>query len=285
MARGFLLVGLGWMLVLLDPYLVWPSQGSKSGFWVVTLNLREEEEARFKGSKIFPGINALILEEDQGGIPEIVALGGLRARKELESIVIELNRGLEPDRRTFVSWPSTGYQRGGKSGLALVSRFPLVRLRNFTPLGSSSLLYGLLDAWGEPLHVFVVWWTLTEREGLDHRTKELAEICRDFADSLLRAQPEAALLILGDFGMPMNSPLLRKIRGLHGEESLRLFPLDIDKDRSRKASEGTAHMLVSKVLYGNARDRLRGFGAVPRRGGRHAAVWGWVSWPKERRRR
>jgi hypothetical protein len=106
------------------------------------------------------------------------------------------------------------------------------------------LVSGLLD--GDLLHVMVMHWP--SRRGGEKRSKPLREgaaaLCRSIVDSLQRADPDAKIVLTGDFNDdPTNSSLLHILRALpaldsKGRSELSqagdTLVLDLEKGRTKK---------------------------------------------------
>jgi hypothetical protein len=139
------------------------------------------------------------------------------------------------------------YPRGLNSGLA--TRLPLIGEPEFLDPGTTgrTILHAVLAAGSERLHVFVLHLkskagramkTEETREDEGMRSKE-AKFLRKRVDAILEAEPEADLLLMGDWNEHYRDSLFR--RELLAEEYRRgIDPPSLDDDDRRLVNYGAA---------------------------------------------
>ena len=215
---------------------------------------------------------------------DVVALQGVADKAAVESLVSAVNRALGPVQPSYVTW-LVG-DRSGADGLraAVVSKFPLTSFRSFVPYPSAPpIIYVLLDARGSPLHLLVNAWGEGLGDAQQQGFSQQAYWCRRVAETILKDEPSARLLVMGDFGVPSDSPFVRYIeRGAtSGAQLLRCLSSEIlpDSEIGAPSFEYTDHVFASTALQwpsnAHASPDERGGRAIRASGvpGEHPAVW------------
>jgi endonuclease/exonuclease/phosphatase family metal-dependent hydrolase len=221
-------------------------------FQVGTLRSPRGEAEEMAFQRKVTHLKEIILCGPSGVGVDVVGLQGVEDMAAAEALVVAMNRALGPERASYVTWLVGESGAGDGPRVALLSKFPLTMFRNYFPTPSGpSILHGMLDLHGVPLHVIVNAWYRGTRGDADQMRRRQALWCRQLAEAVLKTTPAAHLLILGDFQSPPDSPLMRYLERGASADSPRLWRVSAGVAGGEPGTPRlTDHIFVSKALAG-----------------------------------
>ena len=229
----------------------------------------EAEHAAFQ--RKIRHLKEVILRGEGGGIgADVVGLQGVEDLVATDALVVAMNRALGPERGSYVTWLLG--ECGGEEGprVALLSKFPLAVFRNYFPTPSGpSMLHGVLDVHGVPLHVILNGWHRGPGDDAERMRRRQALWCRRLAETILKEAPHAPVVVMGDFQAPLDSLLMGFLERGASAHGPRLRPISsgaLVPWGERTSPSDMDHVFVSKAL---ASDRPAGKGCA---GGEKAYV-------------
>ncbi len=189
----------------------------------------------------------------EGGIgADVLGLQGVADLAATDALVVAMNRALGPERDSYVTWLLGECAGGEGPRVALLSKFPLAVFRNYFPIPSGpSMLHGVLDVHGVPLHVILNGWHRGTGEDAEQMRRQQALWCRRLAETILKEAPHAPVAVMGDFQASLDSLLMGFLERGASAHGPRLRPISsgaLVRRGERTSPAGMDHIFVSKAL-------------------------------------